>query len=69
MAKIAIKSEKLSPFGGIFSIMEQFAPMLSYTIDMMLGPTDTAYCLKAHCGVGYCAYVSLYEGGCGFYHE
>ena len=25
MAKIAIKSEKLSPFGGIFSIMEQFA--------------------------------------------
>ena len=24
MAKVAIKSEKLSPFGGIFSIMEQF---------------------------------------------
>ena len=24
MAKIAIKSEKLTPFGGIFSIMEQF---------------------------------------------
>ena len=29
MAKIAIKSEKLSPFGGIFSIMEQFDSMLS----------------------------------------
>ena len=24
MAKIQIKSEKLTPFGGIFSIMEQF---------------------------------------------
>ena len=24
MAKVAIKSEKLTPFGGIFSIMEQF---------------------------------------------
>ena len=24
MAKVAIKSEKLSPFGGFFSIMEQF---------------------------------------------
>ena len=24
MAKVVIKSEKLSPFGGIFSIMEQF---------------------------------------------
>jgi len=24
MAKIQIKSEKLTPFGGLFSIMEQF---------------------------------------------
>ena len=24
MANVAIKSEKLSPFGGIFSILEQF---------------------------------------------
>ena len=24
MAKVQIKSEKLTPFGGIFSIMEQF---------------------------------------------
>ena len=29
MAKVAIKSEKLTPFGGIFSIMEQFDSMLS----------------------------------------
>ena len=32
MAKVAIKSEKLSPFGGIFSIMEQFDSNLSSVI-------------------------------------
>ena len=29
MAKIAIKSEKLTPFGGIFSIMEQLLSVFS----------------------------------------
>ena len=29
MAKVQIKSEKLTPFGGIFSIMEQFDSMLA----------------------------------------
>ena len=33
MAKIQIKSEKLTPFGGIFSIMEQFDSILSSVID------------------------------------
>ena len=37
MAKIQIKSEKLSPFGGIFSIMEQFDSTLSSVIDSTLG--------------------------------
>jgi hypothetical protein len=32
MAKIQIKSEKLTPFGGIFSIMEKFDSMLSPVI-------------------------------------
>ena len=36
MAKIAIKSEKITPFGGIFSIMEQFDSMLSSVIDPTL---------------------------------
>ena len=36
MAKIAIKSEKLTPFGGIFSIMEQFDSTLSSIIDSTL---------------------------------
>ena len=37
MAKIAIKSEKLTPFGSIFSIMEQFDSKLSSVIDSTLG--------------------------------
>ena len=37
MSKVAIKSEKLSPFGGIFSIMEQFDSKLSSVIDSTLG--------------------------------
>ena len=36
MAKIQIKYEKLTPFGGIFSIMEQFDSMLSSVIDSTL---------------------------------
>ena len=40
MAKIQIKSEKLTPFGGIFSIMEQFDSILSSVIDSTLGIRD-----------------------------
>ena len=45
MAKIQIKSEKLTPFGGIFSIMEQF---LAQTIDSTLGLRCTLF------GYQYC---------------
>ena len=37
MAKIQIKSEKLTPFGGIFSILEQLDSMLSPISDQTLG--------------------------------
>ena len=37
MAKVQIKSEKLTPFGGIFAMMEQFDSTLSYVIDTTLG--------------------------------
>ena len=37
MAKVAIKSEELTPFGGIFSIMELFDSNLSSVIDSTLG--------------------------------
>lgn len=37
MAKVAIKSEKLTPFGGIFKVMEAFDSLLSPTIEKVLG--------------------------------
>lgn len=37
MAKIQIKSEKLTPFGGIFHVMELFERHLSHIIDGTLG--------------------------------
>ena len=43
MAKIHIKSEKLTPFGGIFPTMEQFDALLSKTIDSTLGRRCTSY--------------------------
>ena len=33
IAKVQIKSEQITPFGGIFSIMEQFDALLSGIID------------------------------------
>ena len=43
MAKVQIKSEKLTPFGGIFSIMEQFDSTLSSIIDSTLGLRSKQY--------------------------
>ena len=37
MTKIAIKSDKITPFGGIFSIMQQFDHSFSQVIDSILG--------------------------------
>ena len=37
MANVQIKSEKLTPFGGFFPIMEQFDALLAQTIDSTLG--------------------------------
>ena len=43
MAKVQIKSEKLTPFGGFFSIMEQFDALLAQTIDATLGLRCTMF--------------------------
>ena len=37
MAKVQIKSDKITPFGGIIPIMDKFDSMLSSTIDSTLG--------------------------------
>ena len=59
MAKLQIKSEKLTPFGGFFSIMEQFDALLAQTIDSTLGLWD-ALCLVINIARFYalwCAYI------------
>ena len=43
MAKIHIKSEKLTLFGGFFSNMEQFDALLAQTIDSTLGLRCTLF--------------------------
>ena len=47
MSKVAIKSEKLTPLGGIFSIMEQFDSRLSSVIDSTL----SVYPLSVSCSI------------------
>ena len=37
MAKIQIKSEKITPFGGIFPIIDEFNRVLSEIVDSTLG--------------------------------
>ena len=46
MAKVQIKSEKPTPFGGIFSIMEQIDALFAQTIDSTLGLGCTLYGLS-----------------------
>ena len=43
MVKVAIKSEKLSPFGGIFHVREQFSRFVGPVIDKVLGLRCTSY--------------------------
>ncbi len=37
MTKVQIKSEKLTPFGGFFPIIEQFDALSAQVIDATLG--------------------------------
>ena len=50
MAKVQIKSEKLTPFGGIFSIMEQFDALFQ------LKPIDSTLGFEMHY-----VWLSIYE--------
>ena len=54
MAKIQIKSEQLTPIGGIFPIMEQFDSTLSSVIDSTLGLRCRLLCCRFSASVtGY----------------
>ena len=43
MAKISIKSEKITPFGGIFHVRELFSRFAGPVIDKVLGLRCTSY--------------------------
>ena len=62
MAKIQIKSEKFTPFGGIFSIMEQFNALLFPTIDLTLGGRCKLFYIRANrCASLYDSMFALTE--------
>ena len=46
MAKIQIKFEKLTPFGGIFHVMDLFERHLSHIIDGTLGKEVCLYWIR-----------------------
>lgn len=43
MAKVQIKSEKITPFGGIFHVRELFSRFLGPVIDKVLGLRCTSF--------------------------
>ena len=43
MAKVSIKSEKITPFGGIFHVREQFSRFVGPVIDKVLGLWCTSF--------------------------
>ena len=43
MAKVQIKSEKITPFGGIFHVRELFSRFAGPVIDKVLGLRCTSY--------------------------
>ena len=43
MPKVQIKSEKITPFGGIFHVREQFSRFVGPVIDKVLGLRCTSY--------------------------
>ena len=45
MAKVIIKSEKITPFGGIFHVREQFSRYVGPVIDKVLQDTGTGICV------------------------
>ncbi|MDY2702715.1 MAG: hypothetical protein SOV38_00815, partial [Prevotella sp.] len=60
MVKVAIKSEKPSPFGGIFHVREHFSRFVGPVIDKVLGLRCTSFgyqsarlCVLCHMNNGF----------------
>ena len=43
MAKVSMKSEKITPFGGIFHVREHFSRFVGPVIDKVLGLRCTSF--------------------------
>ena len=64
MANISIKSEKITPFGGIFHVRELFSRYVGPVIDKVLGPRCTSYCYQYSEIVGSLSSVYFCGGDC-----
>ena len=59
MAKVQIKSEKVTPFGGIFHVRELFSRYVGPVIDKVLGLRCTSFGYQYGEIVGSLAFVSV----------
>ena len=64
MAKVQIKSEKITPFGGIFHVRELFSRFVAPIIDKVLGIRCTSYGYQYSEIVGSLASVYFCGGDC-----
>ena len=64
MAKVQIKSEKITPFGGIFHVRELFSCFVGPVIDKVLGLRCTSYGYQYSEIVGTLSSVYFCGGDC-----
>ena len=64
MAKVQIKSEKITPFGGIFHVRELFSRYVGPVIDKVLGLRCTSYGYQYSEIVGSLSSVYFCGGDC-----
>ena len=64
VVKVQIKSEKITPFGGIFHVRELFSRFVGPVIDKVLGPRCTSYGYQYSEIVGSLSSVYFCGGDC-----
>ena len=64
MAKVSIKSEKITPFGGIFQVREEFSRFVGPVIDKVLGLRCTSFGYQYSEIAGSLASVYFCGGDC-----
>ena len=64
MAKVSMKSEKITPFGGIFHVREHFSRFVGQVIDKVLGLRCTSFGYQYSEIVGSLSSVYFCGGDC-----